>query len=232
MAKVEFAYKGNVITISCSENDKMEEICKKYTTKVSIDINNVCFLYSGNKINLQLTFEQAANRIDKERKIMSVLVNEINTEIKNSSVIKSLFPICPICKQSIKYDIVDYKILCSGCKNGHSKKILIKDYENYQKIDLSNIKCNLCNKNKYYTYSNQMFICNECKCQLCPICKSKHNKTHIVIDYDLKDYMCMIHNENYISYCNYCKSDLCMKCQKNHKGHENFLYSELMPDKD
>ena len=56
MAKAEFNYKGIITVIQCLEDEKMEEILKKFSTKVNLDINNLYFLYSGNKINSQLTF--------------------------------------------------------------------------------------------------------------------------------------------------------------------------------
>ena len=121
MAKVEFNYKDKIIVIQCLEDEKMEEIIQKFCTKVEMDINNVCFSYSGNKINSQLTFNQIINDSDKERKTISVSVDYINQEnlIINSKIIKSIFPICPECKEKVPLEIDDYKINYS-CKNGHS----------------------------------------------------------------------------------------------------------------
>ena len=44
MAKVEFNYKGTITIIQCLEDEKMEDIFKKFSTKTMIDINNLCFL--------------------------------------------------------------------------------------------------------------------------------------------------------------------------------------------
>ena len=233
MAKVEFNYKGIITIMLCSEKDKMEEICKKYAIKSLLDINNLYFLYSGKKIDLQLEFEQIINKIDKERKIMSILVYEINQENinTNSCKIKSKFPICKECNENIKFDIDDYKIKCSGCKNGHSNIMLINEYIDNQIIDISKIKCKECINNKYTIYNNEIYLCSECKIILCPLCKSKHNKTHHIIDYDLKDNICLKHNEIYISYCNVCKINICLKCLKDHKSHKTILYSDIIPDK-
>ena len=65
MAKVEFNYKGIKTVIQCLEDEKMEEIFKKFCSKVNININNIYFLYSGNKINSELTFAQIINETDK-----------------------------------------------------------------------------------------------------------------------------------------------------------------------
>ena len=58
MAKVEFNYEGKTIIIQCQEEEKMEEIFNKFVSKIELDINNIYFLYSGNKINSQLTFSE------------------------------------------------------------------------------------------------------------------------------------------------------------------------------
>jgi len=56
MAKVEFNYKANIITILCLEEETMEEICKKFINKANLDINKIYFLYSGNKVDLKYIF--------------------------------------------------------------------------------------------------------------------------------------------------------------------------------
>ena len=98
MAKVEFIYNGKIISVLCSEIDKMEEICKKFAFKVdkSQNINKYNFLYSGTVINFQLTFDQIINSLDRQRKIISILVYDLNppTMVKTPKIIKSHFPIC------------------------------------------------------------------------------------------------------------------------------------------
>ena len=92
MAKVEFNYKGNITTILCSEDETMEEICKKFGAKVGLDINKIDFLYSENKINFQLKFSEVINDKDKERKLISILVNDYNLEKVNndSNIVNSI----------------------------------------------------------------------------------------------------------------------------------------------
>ena len=156
MAKVEFIYNGQIIDILCLENDKMEDICKKFTIKAKINqiLNNYSFLYSGTQINFQLTFSQTINAMDRERKIMSVLVYDVNTStiIRNPKIIKPAFPICKKCDENMKFELEGYKIRCSGCKNGHSIDMLLNEYENFQKIDISEIKCDECGVNKYKSF--------------------------------------------------------------------------------
>ena len=235
MPKVEFAYNGQIIEVLCLESDKMEEICKKFIAKAKMNqsINNFSFLYSGNQLNLQLTFSEVINSIDKQRKIISILVYDLNppTIIKCPKIVKSAFPICKKCDENMKFELENYKIRCSGCKKGHSIALLINEYEKYQTIDISKIVCHNCSVNKFKTYGNQMFVCNSCKINLCPICKDKHDKNHNLVDYDLKNYICPRHNESYISFCKTCKINICFNCQLEHNMHDIILIGDILPDK-
>ena len=68
---------------------------------------------------------------------------------------------------------------------------------------------------------------------LCPLCKSKHDKNHDIIDYEQKNYICSNHNENFSSYCNNCKINLCIECESSHKDKENIImFRDLLPKKD
>ena len=53
------------------------------------------------------------------------------------------------------------------------------------------------------------FLCLKCNMNLCPLCKSLHDKTHSIINYDNKNYICNKHNEKFVKYCEECKIDLC-----------------------
>ena len=234
MFKVEFSYNGITNTILCKEEEKMEEICKRYTIKAQIDINNVYFLYSAEKINLQLAFSQIINNIDRQRKEIFILVYDINkTQIlsQNSNIISSAIPLCPNCKENIILELLDYKIYLSECKNKHSINMFINELEENQNIDISKIKCNICKKTKDKTYNNDMNKCINCKINLCSLCKNIHDKKHIMINYDLQDYFCLKHNKPYTTYCKTCSMNICIKCQKEHKGHYILLFGEILADK-
>ena len=133
---------------------------------------------------------------DKKNKKMIILVQSINTSIYiwNDNIIKSNDIICPFCKEICKYEIKDHRIKLFGCKNGHVKEnIKLKDFNDKQKIDLTEIICNKCNKNKYETFNHEIYFCCECNINLCPLCKSIHDKTHSLINYDKKNYVCNKH---------------------------------------
>ena len=108
----------------------------------------------------------------------------------------------------------------------------INEYEQTQNIDLDKIFCNKCNAKKSNTYENKMYLCNICKIRLCPLCQSKHDKSHNAINYDFKHSTCEKHNELYNSYCKDCKTNICVKCQKNHIQHDVIQFGMIFPDKD
>ena len=80
MSEVIFNYKGVQNIIQCQPDSKMEDICNKYAIKISKDISEVAFLYNGNQLKQDLTFIEQANRIDKERNKISILVTDIYTD--------------------------------------------------------------------------------------------------------------------------------------------------------
>ena len=231
MANIIFIYNGNEIKIQCNENDKMEEICQKFCTKMEKEINNICFFYSGKQINFQLKF----NEISKGLKNIIILAYDISTyfrEVNKPVFIKSKEIICPECEEVCLFSIKDYRITLNGCIYGHEiRNISLEAFKNTQLINESNIKCFKCNKNKSKTYNRQFYRCLTCKINLCPLCNSSHDNTHKIIDYDKKNYICSIHNDAFISYCKKCKNNLCMLCEKEHNKNHNIInYKNIIQD--
>ena len=79
-AKVIFNFEGIDVTIQCLTNEKMKDICQRYSNKIGKSINELIFLYGGNQLNYNINFKKHANVIDRERNIMKILVykNENN----------------------------------------------------------------------------------------------------------------------------------------------------------
>ena len=73
-AKVIFNFEGVDVTIQCSKEEPMKDICQKYVNKIDKNINSLIFLYGGNQLNFNLNFNEQANIIDKEQNIMIVMV--------------------------------------------------------------------------------------------------------------------------------------------------------------
>jgi len=219
MAEVIFNYKGIETIIQCNLNEKMEDVHKKYETKIGKDISKLYFIYNGNKINDNIFLNEIINEEDKRRNIMNILVNENNETIIKENKIESKEIICPKCNENILIKIDEYKINLFNCKNNHNiDNILLNEYKN--NIDISKIICNICKiYNKNNTYNNAFYRCNTCKINICPLCKSNHSKDHTIINYDNKNYICEMHNKIYTKYCKDCKLNICMMCFKEHKNH-------------
>ena len=86
MAKVEFLYDGQKIDIYCNENDKFNSIIIKFSQKVQKNKDDLCFLYGGNVVNVNTTFNGLANSIDKKRKIITIIATN-NYAGNNSNLI-------------------------------------------------------------------------------------------------------------------------------------------------
>ena len=94
----------------------MKSICKLYANKIEIDIKNIYFSYEKYNDELTLVFQNETSK------------NENNNIIKSKSII------CPICGESIRLDIINYKIKLSEYVNHHViDNILLNAFENTQK---------------------------------------------------------------------------------------------------
>ena len=87
-----FTLDGIPITIQCTQDDLMKDICLRYTSKIRTNINLLLFLYGGNQINFELKFKDQANSIDKSNNEMKVLVYRYESEGL----------ICPKCGEKIQ----------------------------------------------------------------------------------------------------------------------------------
>ena len=169
MLKVIFNYKGIETVMQCQINETIEEVIKRY--KLKIEINNEYYLYNGKILDKNNKIEEIINNEDKINNKMKIIVNDIN-EDNNNNMIEIKEIICPECNENVIININEYKIGMK-CNNNHYHKILIKEYKN--KIDISKIKCNKCNKNRNDIYNNELYICLKCKINLCPLCKLNHD---------------------------------------------------------
>jgi len=208
----------------------MKDIIDKFLIKIKSKKNNLYYLYNGSKINFELTFNEQANDLDKNRKQMNILVNKNDeTKIINKEIISKDI-ICPICKENILINFDNFKINFYDCKNNHKISKTLNEFEETQKMNLNNIVCNECNiNNKGNTHKNEFYICNTCNKNICPLCKSNHNKNHNIINYEDKNCRCHNHeDEKFIKYCKTCKIDICMICEEEHEGHEFLEHGKIL----
>ena len=231
MAEVEFIYNGTKTIIQCNLNEKIKDISKRFKDKINLTNKNINYTYNGNLVlNEKLKFEDIVNNEDKIRKKMSFIVFDNLIETKDKDIIKSNEIICPECKENIRMNINEYKINLLKCKNGHN--ILLDEFEETQNINLTDIICNICkNNNKSISYDNIFYKCLTCNINICPLCKSSHDKNHIIINYDEKYYICNEHNEKYMLYCEDCNKNLCTLCD-GHKEHKRIFFVDILPKKE
>ena len=231
MSSIIFTLNGVRTAIQYNQGDKIKDICQKYVQKVEKDVNNLFFVYGGEKLNIDLSNEEMLTKIDSDKSANILVFDKNNENNEDNSLQKSKNIICPICKEICRIYIKDYKITLSDCKNKHiTNNILFENFKYTQLVDESKIKCNFCDNTKNKTYKKIFFKCNTCDKNLCPLCNSNHDKNHIIIDYDKNNYCCKFHKgeELYNSYCQKCKSNLCMQCEIEHKDHNIIRFANIV----
>lgn len=140
-AKAAFTFEGHNVTIQCSQNERMRIICQRYATKIGINLNSLLFLYGGNQLNLDLSFNEHANSIDKKNNVMNILVykNESNDFA------------CPKCGEKIKLNVEKFNnIILTNDKIKEAIKGIIFQIDNLinnRTISISNINIQLKNMN-------------------------------------------------------------------------------------
>ena len=230
MVEIEFNYLQDKTIIQANLNDPFSKIISNFINKTQLDLNNLCFLSNGKNLNKSETINQIISDSEKRNKKMTILVQSLDNTINiSNNIIQSNDIICPSCKEICKLEIKNHRIKLYGCKNGHIKEnIKFQEFNSTQKIDLKKIKCNKCNKTKNEIFNHEFYICCECSMNLCPLCKSLHDKTHSMINYDNKNYVCNKHDETLFKYCEDCNLDLCLSCTEGHKNHKIISYEDRL----
>ena len=154
-AKVIFSLEGTEIIINCSIEEKMRDICQRYSTKIESNLESLLFLYGDNPVNLELRFEEQAISHDKANKEMKVLVSRKKDDRF----------ICPKCGEKIELNanIIDY-LICSNKDildnivgtNLIAEKILKDDSMNYLQARIKNIKVILNSINEDIKKNNEI----------------------------------------------------------------------------
>ena len=234
MSQVIFIYKTQEIVVPCTDNESISLIVQKFCNKVIAEKNNLYFLCNGAILNEELTVDRI---IPNNQGTRIILVYDIQRQsIDGVFLKKSETIICPECQESISLTINDYKISLFGCKNGHRKDgMLLSKFNETQVEDISKIFCGKCGKSKKHTRKNKMFICTDCKINLCPSyndSESIHDNTHNVIDYEQKKYICEKDGELFTSYCFTCKKNICQSCEDEHNNHDLIPFSRLLKKRD
>ena len=228
MSEAIFSYQGLPTIVQCNQEESMRYICAKFANKVMENIDELYFIYGGQALDLNLKFSEVASKEDQQAGKMNITaeLNE-NINLKEKETIIPNEIICPTCKEHCRFKIKDSKITLYECQNKHeNENIILDQFYETQAIDESNIICDHCKaNNKQETFENKFYVCLACSKNLCPICKSKHDKSHNIIDYAQKYFICKYHNEIYDSYCDKCKYNICFQCLKDHEEHKDNIIS-------
>jgi len=220
--EVEFAYEGLKVTLYIHRDDSIRTAINLFKKKLNLNIDDLYFLCNGRSIN-ENEMDKKISYLCKDFQYNKIMIlvcgrpdkNEFDYNNKSNDII------CPKCKEICKYEIRDYRIKLYGCKKEHIvNNIKLDEYMNTQNIDLSKIKCDQCNsQTKLNTFNNVFYICLDCKKNLCPLCRFKHDNKHRIINYDDKNYICYKHNEKFRNYCKDCNMNICSLCIKEHTNH-------------
>ena len=229
MAKVEFILNSVPTIIDCSFEDTMMSICQKFANQINKKFTDIFFLYNGGPIDLQAKLKDQASKDDKENKYLKILAQALtDTSVPTEKTLtKSKDIICPSCGELCFFHLQDHKITLTGCKQGHSDaNIALGDIASTQMIDESTIVCQSCViMDKSKSFQNQFFYCVTCRMNLCPVCKNNHDSSHVIVDYEKINLICLKHNGNFESYCEKCDMNLCLNCEKEHADHgERIVY--------
>ena len=92
---VTFNFESSEITLQCLKTETMRMIIQRFRTKIQQSADSFMYLYNGDQVNLDLTFEQQANHLDRENNQMKILVYK--TESNGFK--------CPYCGVKIKLDV-------------------------------------------------------------------------------------------------------------------------------
>ena len=233
MVDIEFDFNQRITVIQAKLDDTFQDVINKYLDKNFLAPDSVYFLTNGKQINPTQSVESHMNDLNKINKNMKVLVYKFENGDENNEqvIVKSEDIICPKCKEPCLIGLDNYRIKLYDCINGHiTKDIKITEFDNTQKVNLSQIVCDKCKiKNKGNCPKDDFYKCVTCKQNLCLLCKPNHNSKHNVIRYDQKNYICLKHNDSLINYCQQCKKNICFACEE-HKDHKTIFLGDLKPD--
>ena len=228
MVQIEFDYEQIQTIVLANLDDKFEIAVIRFISKTQLDINKLSFLANGRVIKMNDIIENIMSPNERQANKMKVLVVSTSNTIINDNNNKKEGEatqqnnqlneiICPICKEPCYIEIKNYRIKLFGCKNGHTtNNIKLSEFIDYQYIDLSKIICGQCKKqNKAKTFNNEFYKCNECNINLCPLCKSIHEKNHNIINYDSRNNMiCQKHKKEINNHCSCCNKYICSSCEE------------------
>ena len=210
MASAIFELDGKKITIQCTNSQTMKEICQSYGTKAQIDISKHVFLYNGNKINMDLSYEKQANDTDKTRNQMNILVSEI---IDKKSMKEKISEDLEKKGEEILKTHLDGRAYKEPKVNDWIQKI-IEDFESYFSQKYSSYHlisfCLVCSKNTLYYVKNNSICVIENEDHNCAVFNTDdlHSVLYFFFFQNFTSNPCPVLEPKIISHGNKCLYDL------------------------
>ena len=112
------------------KNDLFKDIVNKFIQKSNCDINSIYFIGDGKIVKENTIIKDLL----KNKKEFSIIVQFYNEDNNKNIFIESKEIICQECKEPYGFQIDNYKIKLSNCKNGYIfKNIKLKEFQEKQK---------------------------------------------------------------------------------------------------
>ena len=233
MVEIEFNFEQRRVTMQANLDDYLSTIINKYCAKTQLDKNSVIFITHSMQIKEDKKVKEIMNQIENINKRMYIAVFPLIKDENESVFVDSKDIICPKCSNLCRIKIEDYNVKLYECKNNHISIIKLDKFQESQKVDLSKIRCDICNINNMgKSYEHTFYYCLNCNANVCVLCKEKHNINHFIVNYELKNYKCPIHYDSYFKYCRTCKINICMLCNPTHSNHNLESFENLVSNPD
>ena len=233
MVELEFDYFQDKMKLKFNLNDDFESVFDTYCLKTGIEKNSVIFKVHDLKIPGDKKIIDIMNNTERLNKKMNISVFPHFINPNDKVIEQSKEIICPKCSEQCRIKINDYFINLFDCKNNHSTILKLNEFNESQNINFADIKCNICNTRSIeHSYENNFYYCQNCKMNICALCKEKHNNNHFIINYDQKNYICEKHNDSFFKYCHDCKINICKECKQDHFNHNIESFESIISNPD
>ena len=117
MATIKFIYQQEAIVIEANENDLFKDVAEQFAQRANVDLKKVYF-YGGAEIIQPNVVIKDLMKLSNEISIL-VQIYDDDEEEAQTVLVDSKEVICPECKEPCRFQIENYKIKLSNCKNGH-----------------------------------------------------------------------------------------------------------------
>ena len=145
MSKIKFIYEKNTFIMTYENKDKIGNILKKYTNLLSVQEEDLLFLFKG--INI-IENKFLLNKLKNKTSIIITVIKK--TKNKNSVQILNDMGniVCPECKKLAFLNINEDSFRLDKCINNHKNEFSINEFIGNKNIKENEIKCDICRNRK------------------------------------------------------------------------------------